>query len=219
MTNTNYRVSLRKNMKYSYEKSRRKQPSGSNMTVLSKLKEIRKSKGLTLEKLGKEINLSANYLSQIERGLANPSVAVLKRITKALGIQYMSLAEGEAGLLDASQAVQSPVRLVRQGRRKTLVYPGGGRQASLLTADLQGKLEVIITVEEPEPERNDEWYSHEGEEFGLVLEGCYEVTVADQTYFMEEGDSICFPSSLPHRMRNPGTTHSKTLWVITPPSF
>ena len=103
------------------------------MTVLSKLKEIRKSKGLTLEKLGKEINLSSNYLSQIERGLANPSVAVLKRITKALGIQYMSLAEGEESLLEASQAVQSPVRFVRRDRRKTLVYPGGG--ASSLSFD------------------------------------------------------------------------------------
>jgi len=189
------------------------------MTVLSKLKEIRKSKGLTLEKLGKEVNLSANYLSQIERGLANPSVAVLKRITKVLGIQYMSLAEGEEDPPGAFQAVPGLVRLVKRARRKTLVYPGGSRQASLLTADLQGRLEVIITVEEPEPEGNDEWYSHEGEEFGLVLEGCYEVTVADQTYFMEEGDSISFPSSLPHRMRNPGKTHSKTLWVITPPSF
>ena len=189
------------------------------MTVLSKLKEIRKSKRLTLERLGKETNLSANYLSQIERGLANPSVAVLKKITKALGIQYMALAEGEEGFLDASPAAQSPARLVKRDRRKTLVYPGGGRQASLLTADLQGKLEVIITVEEPEPEGNEEWYSHEGEEFGLVLEGCYEVTVADQTYRMEEGDSISFPSSLPHRMRNPGSTYSKTLWVITPPSF
>ena len=149
MTDTNYRVNLLANLKYSYEKSRRNQKSGSNVTVLSKLKEIRKSKGLTLEKLGKEINLSTNYLSQIERSLANPSVAVLKRITKALGIQYMSLAEGEEGLLDASQAVQSPVRLVRQGRRKTLVYPGGGRQASLLTADLQGNLDVNKTVEEP----------------------------------------------------------------------
>ncbi|MBW1712979.1 MAG: cupin domain-containing protein, partial [Deltaproteobacteria bacterium] len=41
-------------------------------------------------------------------------------------------------------------------------------------------------------------------------------TVEDQTYLLEAGDSITFPSNLPHRMRNPGQKPSKTLWVITP---
>ena len=109
------------------------------------------------------------------------------------------------------------VKVVRANERKTLIYPGSVKKATLLTPDLQGKLEVIITVEDPEPHGNEEWYSHEGEEFGLILEGIYEVTVDDQVYKLEEGDSICFPSHLPHKMRNLGNKQSKAIWVITPP--
>jgi len=189
------------------------------MAAMRKLREIRKSKGLTLSQLARLVGLSPNYLSQIERGIANPSIGVLKKITNALGIQYMSLAEGKNAIPNGLEEMRGDVKIVRLNKRKTLIYPGGLRRASLLTPDLQGKLEVIITVEEPALESNDEWYSHEGEEFGLVLEGCYEVTVNDETYFLNEGDSITFPSSLPHKMRNPGKKPSKTLWVITPPSF
>ena len=109
--------------------------------------------------------------------------------------------------------------MVRADQRKKLIYPGGRRRALLLSPDLQGKLEVIITVEDPVPEEGGEWYSHEGEEFGLVLEGCYEVEVGDKVYRLNEEDSITYSSHQPHRMRNPGDKPSKTLWVITPPSF
>lgn len=58
-----------------------------------------------------------------------------------------------------------------------------------MTPNLRGKLEVIITDEKPSNAK-DEWNSHEGEEFGLVLKGNYEVTVGDNIYHLEEGDSI-----------------------------
>lgn len=65
----------------------------------------------------------------------------------------------------------------------------------------------------------DEPYSHEGEEFGLVFRGRYEVEIAGEVYLLEEGDSIYFPSRLPHRVRALGDAPAETLWVITPPSF
>lgn len=190
------------------------------MEALERLKQCRKDKGITLKELSRLTDLSANYLGQIERGQANPSIAALKKITDSLGITLMSLVEeiGENGRPIPTPPSQ-PVEVVRAGARKTLIYPGGARRASLLTPDLQGALEVIITVEDPAPEGTGEWYSHEGEEFGLVLEGTYEVVVEDRTYLLEEGDSIRFKSNIPHQMRNPGEKPSKTLWVITPPSF
>lgn len=169
-------------------------------------------------------DLSANYLSQIERGMANPSIGALKRITDALGITFMSLVENGGGqeapsTQGAAGSRIQAAQVVRADKRKTLIYPGGKRQASMLTPDLQGALEVLLSVEEPAPEGDGDWYSHEGEEFGLVLEGCYEVMVEDQVYRLEEGDSIRLPSNLPHKMRNPGVKPARLLWVITPPSF
>ena len=193
------------------------------MDALESLRRIRRDKGITLKALGELTELSANYLSQIERGQANPSIATLKRITDALGVSFMSLVENGNGgpppEPEPGGKAAEPARVVRADQRKKLIYPGGRRRALLLSPDLQGKLEVIITVEDPVPEEGGEWYSHEGEEFGLVLEGCYEVEVGDKVYRLNEEDSITYSSHQPHRMRNPGDKPSKTLWVITPPSF
>lgn len=187
------------------------------METLERLKKIRKKRKVTLKDLSHLTDLSVNYLSQIERGLANPSIGALKKITDALGVTFMSLVDDNGH--DRVPFSPDRVEIVRADDRKTLVYPGEMRRADLLTPDLQGRLEVILTVEDPAPAGSDTWYSHEGEEFGLVLEGCYEVTVEGQVYRLEEGDSIRFPSHKPHQMRNPGDRPSRTLWVITPPSF
>ena len=102
-----------------------------------------------------------------------------------------------------------------------LVYPKSKLTLKeyLLTPDLNRKLEVLLSESKPGKEKEDVWYNHEGEEFGLVLEGRYEVTVNDKTYILDEGDTIYFPGHLPHKMRAIGRKRSKTLWVITPPSF
>jgi transcriptional regulator with XRE-family HTH domain len=192
-------------------------PKGMRVEAFRQLRSIRQAKGISLKEMAQRTGLSANYLSQIERGMANPSISVLKRITDTLAVPYMSLVETSQTLKVGDVIV--PVQVVKANKRKMLVYPGGQRRAYLLTPDLRGKLEVILTVEKPEPEDSGDWYSHEGEEFGLVLEGSYEVTVENRVFRLEEGDSIRFVSSMPHKMRNPGNKLSKTLWVITPPSF
>ena len=192
-------------------------PKGMGVEAFRQLRSIRQAKGISLKEMAERTGLSANYLSQIERGKANPSISVLKRITDTLAVPYMSLVETSRTLKPDDGIL--PVQVVKANKRKMLVYPGGQRRAYLLTPDLRGKLEVILTVEKPETEGSGDWYSHEGEEFGLVLEGSYEVTVENRVFKLEEGDSIRFVSSMPHKMRNPGAKPSKTLWVITPPSF
>jgi len=168
--------------------------------------------------------LSRTYLSQIERGMSNPSIGTLKRIAEAMNITFISL----LGFKESAEDEREPeknwdqpqeVSVVKEGKRKVLVYPGGTRRAFLLTPDLRRKLEILLTYEEPQQENDEDWYQHEGEEFGFVLEGRYEVTVKGQTYVLEKGDSIYFPSRLPHKMRCIGEKTATTIWVITPPSF
>ena len=192
------------------------------MELLKQLKQIRKKQGLTLRDLAQRSGLSANYLSQIERGISNPSIGTLKKIADSMNITLMSLVGSEKGgsrRLHLQKQQGEEVKVVRREKRKILVYPGGQRKAFLLTPDLQRRLEVLLTEENPQSVMEDEWYQHEGEEFGFILEGRYEVTIEDKTYILEEGDSICFPSHFPHKMRCIGEKAAKTLWVITPPSF
>ena len=100
-----------------------------------------------------------------------------------------------------------------------LTWPGAHGRTQLLTPDLERKLEVTLSVWKPGYTTGPEPYAHAGEEFGLVLEGRFEVTVGDATFRLETGDTIYFPSHLPHRSRVLGRRPATTLWVITPPSF
>jgi transcriptional regulator with XRE-family HTH domain len=203
-----------------------------------RLKEIRRGKGVTLQQIADQTGLSKSFVSQIETGTANPSIGSLKKITDVLGVPLGALfTNGEHGPADigagtapngltngadqgAAAGVESggAVRVVRRNRRKVLIEPGKKGKMYLLTPDLQRKLEVILGEEEP-GNADEEWYSHVGEECGFVLEGRYEVSVGDQVFVLEAGDSIYYPSHLPHKTRVLGDEPVKTIWVITPPSF
>ena len=203
------------------------------MELGAKLKEIRRGRGVTLQQIADQTGLSKSFVSQIETGAANPSIASLKKITDVLGVPLGALfTNGENGSSEAPSAPNgvasgaapnSPdpggeVRVVRRNRRKMLIEPGRKGKMYLLTPDLQRKLEVILGEEEP-GNADEEWYSHIGEECGFVLEGRYEVSVGERVFVLEAGDSIYFPSNLPHKTRVLGDEPVKTIWVITPPSF
>jgi transcriptional regulator with XRE-family HTH domain len=194
------------------------------MESLRRLKQLRREQGYTLKDLAEKSGLSPTYLSQIERGMSNPSIGTLKKIANAMNITFVSLlgfeeTDPDVKESDGNRHQYPEVCVVKKEKRKMLVYPGGLKKAFLLTPDLRRQLEVLLTYEAPQPENDDDWYEHEGEEFGFIIEGRYEVTVEGQTYILEEGDSIYFPSRLPHKMRCIGKRTAKTIWVITPPSF
>ncbi len=186
------------------------------------LRTLRKRRGLTLQQLADLTDLSRTYISQIETGTANPSVATLKKVADVLGVPMGALfSDGlDQHLAPPAPltAAQSDVRVVRRDGRKSLSWPGRPWKTYLLTPDLQRKLEVLLNELMP-GDTVDEAYTHEGEEFGFVLEGQYEVTVGDEIYVLDEGDSISYPSHLPHKMRVVGDRPSRSIWVITPPSF
>jgi mannose-6-phosphate isomerase-like protein (cupin superfamily) len=57
-------------------------------------------------------------------------------------------------------------------------------------------------------------FSHEGEEFIYTLEGTHEFVYDDQTYVLNEGDSIYFDSIIPHSGRSLGKKKAKLLAVM-----
>lgn len=189
------------------------------LAIGGRLKKIRKLRDLTLAEVADGAGVSKSFVSQIETGTAQPSIGTLKRIVDVLGISLASLFDGA----DQVEGVPEPeakrrVRVVRKNQRKHLQWPNGA-VAELLTPDLQGKLEVLLTAHGPEPDRIVDPYVHEGEEFGLVLEGAYEVVVNDDVFVLEEGDAIHFQSDQPHTVRAIGDVPPRVLWVITPPTF
>ena len=83
--------------------------------------EQRKRANLSLRQLAELTSLSNPYLSQVERGLHQPSVRVLKAISDALNLSAETML-AQAGLLDAITATGRTARRTR--RRGRPASPG-----------------------------------------------------------------------------------------------
>lgn len=55
------------------------------------LKRIRQSKGMSLDQVAEQTGVSKSMVAQIERGVANPSIGVLGKITSGLRIEFREL--------------------------------------------------------------------------------------------------------------------------------
>ena len=177
----------------------------------ARLRAARQAGGFTLQQVAHKTGLTPSAISQIERGLTNPSVGSLKAMADALGTTLGSLFTHDAG-----EARRSLV--VHEGTRKIL-SPAPGIVCYLLTSSLAGKIQFMLSVYERRASTGDRLYSHEGEECALVLEGTMELQLGPETYILKEGDSIRFECAVPHRVTNIGRKPLRAIWAATPPSF
>ncbi len=192
------------------------------MEIGEKVRALRLRNRITLNELAEKSRVSKSLLSQIERNISVPTVTKLQQIAEALNVPLSSLLTDSDMPEDESaskkEAVPSnQIAVIRQGFRKKLLMPWGGLY-EMLCPDLRHKMEFIY-LRYPVGTKAEEFYSHEGEECGVVLEGKFKGMIGDETVILEAGDSIYYDSSIPHRWENGGETEVRAVWAITPPSF
>lgn len=199
-------------------------------------KNIRKhrlERKLTLEQLSNKAGLSKSFLSQIERGLAEPSITSLKKIAKQFGFSVVNFFMDDSdlnsswGYANASTEYNSlrptyieDVKVVRVDKRKKLALPGSKVMYDLLTPDMKRKLEVMyMRVSGDETSGDEPIDDPPGEKIGVILKGSLEFTVKDEVYELNQGDSIYFPAHFPHSWRARKGDSVEVIWILTPPSF
>ena len=174
------------------------------------LRSVRRRRGLTLRQVAESAGVTESFLSQVERDLASPSIATLRRIAVALGTSIGVILD-EAG---------PHGQLVRANQRRVVTYPGLMARDEFLTDGSGGRLQVIMSVVEADGGTGPEAYSHESdEECLIVLEGSLDLWVGAEHHRLETGDAIRYSSRVPHRNQNPGPGVARILFIITPPSF
>jgi transcriptional regulator with XRE-family HTH domain len=190
------------------------------------IRKRRRELGLTQVELAKRIDKSPSYISSLESGSVAPSLAALRHIAQALDtvLGYFFSAPGNGKLpAENTPDKENPVqiRVVRPTTRKVLIDPNMGNvRWELLSPDLQRQMEVVyMTLEPGAIVGEEEWLIHAGEECGIVLEGALDVEFEHETFTLSSGDSLYFPSTQPHRIRNRADGKTIAIWVITPPSF
>jgi len=176
------------------------------------LRELRQVKGLTLREVADKAGISVSYLSQLERNQSRLPIGVLKKISDALGVHMNWFFQGQA----QGDPAESDI-VVRAGKRRRMSFTGLGISEELLSPNLSGPLELLLSTIAPGADSGD--YSHDGAEAGFVLSGTLELWVSGRALRLQEGDSFSFRSSEVHRCANPGEIPTRVLWVITPPHY
>jgi transcriptional regulator with XRE-family HTH domain len=181
-----------------------------DIEVGRRIRDLRRTRQLSLETIAARTALSIGFLSQIERGLSSPSLRVLATLADVLGVGIAALFGASPSADNAAdqvvtRALQRPeLKLWRTGVSKQLLSPAGA----------ENRLNLFLVHLEPGGSTGDELYTHDGEEAGLVLEGEMMLTVDTKTWSLKRGDSFRFASRRPHRFSNPAEdAKAVVLWV------
>jgi len=184
---------------------------GDEMTEISqKLRALRKSRKMTLKDVADKAGCTSAYISQLEKGRANPSIATLKKIASVFNVKMVEF------FIDDEEEDQV---VVRRDQRTVMDFNTGQATVESLVRSTESKrMQAFCDTVKPGGGTKGE-YTHEGEEFGFVVKGELELTVGEKIFYLKEGDSFYYSSTKPHGYHNKSTKEAVVIWVITPPSF
>lgn len=171
-----------------------------------------RSDSKTVNELAKAAGISAGLLSQIERGMGNPSYRTLHKLADALGIRI-------GDLLEAASPGNDAARIVRRDERTRIQFGSEGLVYELLTPNLRGRLEMLQTSIPAgfSNERNP--FVHAGEECVLVIDGQLTIDVAGERDVLTAGDAITIDATKPHWWHNHTNRPALIVGAVTPPTF
>jgi transcriptional regulator with XRE-family HTH domain len=187
----------------------------------TRLRAERERLDISLRELARRIDVSPSLISQIERGLAMPSVSTLWLLATELRLTIDALfsssergtpATGRASG-PSTPAPQSPVQR-RQDRKR--IRLAGGVIWERLTVDPDDQVDFLHVVYQPGAEScpPDEMFRHGGKEYAYVLSGRLGLQIGFESYELAAGDSTCFSAQMPHRLWAVGDEAAVAIWVV-----
>jgi len=172
----------------------------------ARLRQLRLQRGWTLEELACRSSLSKAFLSRLESGGRQASIAAALTLSRIFNVSLASLFE--------SELATEPCVIVRaaEAEAKSL---NGLKYTSLSNAGRFFNLQPIkVTV--PFSRRGQDHYHHDGEEWIYVMAGSLTLSLAGKTYDLEPGDAAHFDSRLPHRLIARNEKDAEVLLVASP---
>jgi transcriptional regulator with XRE-family HTH domain len=174
------------------------------------IRKARKSSRMRLADLAEKARLSVSFLSQVERGIINPSINSLRRIALALDTTLSSF-------FDEPKPSEGPV--VRKEDRKVLIKKDSGLTYQLLSPNHDRRIEFLLTRLEVGASSANSPMAHKGDEAALVLQGGCAFELGNDRYDLKEGDSIYITENTPHRFTNTSNVPLVIVSAISPPGF
>jgi transcriptional regulator with XRE-family HTH domain len=177
------------------------------------ISDLRRARHMTLQQLSEVSGVSQGYLSQIERGISEPTIKTLRQIARAFDVTVGWLLRSEP----IGPAHEREV-VVRRNDRRILRFADGSCD-ELLSPNLRGQLQLMMSTFRAGSESNDLPMQHRGEEAGIILAGRIVLELDGAEIFLEAGDSFSFESTRPHRYVNSEAEDAIVLFAMTPPYY
>lgn len=173
-------------------------------TLAQIIRDLRTRKKVTVRELAAQIDRSIGFISQIERGLSQPSVEDLNAISQALDVPFRYFVE----------PVQSPTRqwVTRPAERRTLTYARGVTDR-VISPNLSNQLIMLETLLDPGADFGERNIIDSSEQGGYVLEGELTLWINDEEISIGAGDGFQIPCGVPCRCANKSQSLTRVIWV------
>ncbi len=184
-----------------------------NETKIGKqIRQYRKDKKMSIKDFSKICGISTALVSQLERGIGNPSLNVLKLIAGTLGTSLASLFAEE---IDNATLIRrkSERERIRNPNEKDAVYYG------LTPGPLKSNVELLLMSLKPNGETNHGFSRHFEEEIAYIVEGEATMVFEDGEFELQEGDTIRILPSRRHKLKNPSEKNVLVLFIKSKVSF
>ncbi|HET6696311.1 MAG TPA: XRE family transcriptional regulator [Gaiellaceae bacterium] len=171
-----------------------------DVPVGSRLRALRKERGMTIPQLAAATDLTNGFISQLERDLTSASLSSLARIAAALDVRLGHLVDG------TPEGEAQKVLMLR------------GQEHVLLTSSDELRFHVTESRINPGGTAGEQLYSLPADvEIVYVAEGALELQVGDTVHRLETGHSLTYSPRDPHTWRNPSETEpAVVLWLAVP---
>jgi transcriptional regulator with XRE-family HTH domain len=195
----------------------------------ARLRERREALGITLRQFARDLDISASFISQIETEKAQPSVATLYAICRALDMSLDDLYASDGDAVGTSprasssdgSTVQRAARpfgagrspVVRSTGRKSITMESGVTWERLTATAAENASFTFVRYDVGGSSNAEgSLIRHVGTEYWYVISGFLAVTLGFETYRLGPGDSISFNSSTPHRLCNDSDSEVQAVW-------
>jgi transcriptional regulator with XRE-family HTH domain len=179
------------------------------MNLGKRIQELRRRRGLTTSELAARVQVTSGFISQLEHSKTDPSLQTLQRVAAALQVPLSYLVLDE----------EAKPQVIRKGERNVIHVGNGGLQAAILSPLPSRDLELVLLELPPGQVSSTKLRFHHGHECHLVAKGKVRAYYGDDTYLLDEGDSIFWDGTAPHRVENVGNESAQIVIALTPPAF
>jgi transcriptional regulator with XRE-family HTH domain len=188
----------------------------------ARLRLAREEQGVSLRALAQGIDVSPSLLSQIENGLARPSVGTLWALVNELRVSLDSIFDVDPGAGPgtspgpAPSSTPGPAReepaVQRAGDRRVIELSGGVRWEQLDASHDPGVVFAFVTYEPGVETERHPPARHTGREYGYMVSGRLAIEIDDRRVEVGPGDAISFDSRHPHRFSAVGEEAARAVW-------